>query len=526
MTGVVVDAVRLAGATIRIHAHSHRNEARCPKCDTPSSRVHSRYRRRPADTAIGARPVVLELTVRRFFCINTRCTTITFAEQLPGLTKRCARRTTMLDGVLEAIGLALAGRAGARLAARIGISAGRDTLLRAVRAIPDRPIERTPILGIDDFAIRRGHHYGTVIVDLTTSRPIDLLPDRTSDTVAAWLRDHPGAEVVCRDRAGAYAEAVRVGAPDAVQVADRWHLWHNLVGAVEDTVVRHRSDLCPPVDLADPGEVATDTAGSEIDGGTSTTGTELPDGRLATRTRERHAAVQQLVSNGMTISAISKKLGLDRKTVRRFARAHEIDELLTTTRTAGPTLLRGYETYLRDRFAAGCTDAARLTAEITERGYRGSARTVRRFLASLRTEHRTRPAPPPTPSARQVTGWLTSRPDRLTDADSRRLADILERSPALTVLREHVRGFAEIMVERRGLELASWMTDVDATGSPALRSFTVGLRRDLDAVAAGLTLEHNSGPVEGHVNRIKMLKRQMYGRANLDLLRKRVLHLE
>lgn len=526
LTDVVVDAVRLVESTIRIHAHPHRSEARCPKCHTPSSRVHSRYRRRLADTTIGARPVVLVLTVRRFFCLNTDCKAITFAEQIAGLTKRCARRTTVLDAVLEAIGLAMAGRAGARLAARLGITVGRDTLLRTVRAIPDRPIGATPVLGIDDFAVRRGHVYGTVIVDLTTSRPIDLLPDRTSETVAAWLREHPGAEVVCRDRAGAYAKAIRVGAPNAVQVADRWHLWHNLVGAVEDTVVRHRADLRPPTEPVDPGEVVTDTTANEIDCGTSTTNAEWPDGRLITRTRERHAAVQQLVSNGMTISAISRKLSLDRKTVRRFARAHDVDELLTTTRIAGPTLLSEHETYLRDRFAAGCTDAARLTAEITDRGYRGSAKTVRRFLAPLRAAHRTRPAPPPAPSARQVTGWLTSRPDRLTDADSRHLTDILERSPALTALREHVRGFAEIMVERRGLELISWMTSVDATGSPALRSFAAGLRRDLDAVTAGLTLEHNSGPVEGHVNRIKMLKRQMYGRANLDLLRKRVVHLE
>jgi hypothetical protein len=230
----------------------------------------------------------------------------------------------------------------------------------------------------------------------------------------------------------------------------------------------------------------------------------------------------------MTISAISKKLSLDRKTVRRFARAHDVDELLTTTRTAGPTLLSEHETYLRERFAAGCSDAARPTAEITERGYRGSVKSVRRFLAPLRTEHRTRPAPPPVPSARQVTGWLTCRPDRLTDADadSRRLAGILERSPALSTLREHVRGFAELMTLRRGLELTAWMNSVDATGSPALRSFTAGLRRDLEAVIAGLSLEHNSGPVEGHVNRITMLKRQVHGRANLDLLRKRVIHLE
>lgn len=200
---------------------------------------------------------------------------------------------------------------------------------------------------------------------------------------------------------------------------------------------------------------------------------------------KRHAAVQQLISSGMTISAISRELGLDRKAVRRFARARTVDELLTTTRTAGPTLLSEHEPYLRERFAAGCTDAARLTAEITERGYRGSAKTVRRFLAPLRAAHRTRPAPPQAPSVRQVTGWLTCRPDRLTDVDSGCLTDILERSPALVVLREHVRGFAEIMVERRGLELADWMTSVDATGSPALRSFAASLRRDLDAVTAG-----------------------------------------
>ncbi|GAA4472133.1 hypothetical protein GCM10023094_03930 [Rhodococcus olei] len=247
---------------------------------------------------------------------------------------------------------------------------------------------------------------------------------------------------------------------------------------------------------------------------------------MATRTRERHTAVHDLVARGMSITEIGRRLRLDRRTVRRFARATDVDELMTTARTAGRTLITGFEPYLRERFAAGCTDGARLTREITERGYRGSDKTVRRFLQPLRDALRMHPTQPTAPRVRQVTGWLTCRPDNLTDKDEIRLDAILERSPALTTLRGHVRGFAEIMTERRGHDLTDWMADVDATGAPALRSFTTGLRRDLDAVTAGLTLEHNSGPVEGHVNRIKMLKRQMYGRANLDLLRKRVIHLE
>jgi transposase len=222
------------------------------------------------------------------------------------------------------------------------------------------------------------------------------------------------------------------------------------------------------------------------------------------------------------VSAISETLGLDRKTVRRFARAGSVDELLTT-RSTQASVLDDYAEHLRQRWAAGVSDAVALTAEITALGYRGSVKTVRRYLQPLRGGQTTTPRPPTPPSTRDAFGWLTRHPDSLTDDERAARDTVLDRSPALRAARDQVSEFAEILTQRRGHELQGWMRRVTADGAPALRSFATGLERDLDAVTAGLTLSYSSGTVEGTVNRIKMIKRQMFGRANFDLLRKRVL---
>jgi len=392
----VLDDVRHGPGGVRLDARVRASTAECARCGQLARRVHSSYRRHLADAPISGRPVEVVLQVRRFFCNNDGCPATTFAEQVAGLTTPRARRTGALKRALEGIGLALAGRAGARLADKLGMSVSRDSLLRLIRALPDPPIANPQVLGVDDFALRRGHVYGTVIIDILTHRPLDLLQDRTSDTLTAWFREHPGVQVVCRDRAGAYGEGIRVGAPDAVQVADRWHLWHNLAEAVEKVVRQHHADLgvpapAPSTDTACDTVAAHASIGDDTDDRTDDEpASSAGPTRLAERSRERFAAIHDLLGAGATVSAISHTLGLDRKTVRRFARAGSVAEL-QSTHPGRASVLDDYAEHLQQRWAAGATDAVALTAEITALGYAAApkpcAATCSRYAAGSPRHH-------------------------------------------------------------------------------------------------------------------------------------------
>jgi transposase len=478
-----------------------------------SGRVHARYRRRLTDLVIGGACLVIELAARRFRCVNPACSATTFAEQITGLTRPYARRTLPLQRVLTSIALALAGRAGVRLAAGLGIGVGRDTLLRLIRAIPDEPAGQVRILGVDDFAIRRGHRYGTVMVDLETRRPVDLIDGRDGDALAAWLGERPLPQVICRDRAGGYAEGSRQGAPDALQVADRFHLWQNLGQAVEKDVSAARGDLTAAL-------AAEARSKQTCDAPAVVNHREL---KVVTRTRRHHAAVHELLGQGLSKAAIARELDLHPATVRKFAGATTVDSLIAKNQQRS-SILDGYHEHLHRRWNDGIRNATQLTREISQMGYTGTEQQVQRYVRRFRTGQSqiTVPSPRP-PSVRDITRWIMSDPDNLGKDDTAGLRAIRKRSKDLKRLTGHVQDFAVMMTQLEGHRLDTWITAVDKDSLTAVASFARNLRRDIDAVRNGLTLPYSSGPVEGHVNRIKMLKRQMFGRANLDLLRKRTL---
>lgn len=486
--------------------------------------MHSRYERRLADAAVAGRRVEIRLRVRRFFCDDARCSTRTFAEQIPGLTVRHARRSPLLRQILESIGLALAGRAGARLAGALGLPTSRSALLRLIRALPDPEIGTVTVLGVDDFALRRGHVYATVLIDMATHRPIDVLPDREADTLTAWLLAHPGTKVICRDRAGAYAEAASTGAPDAIQVADRWHLWHNLAEKVEKTVAVHHGCLrhadTPPANPPGPdAEPAAEGAAAAMSAQHQPRGSSV----LVERTRARYESVHALRAQGKSITAIVAELQLARGTVRRFVRATTVEELIAAPRAGRPSVLDDYKPHLHERWNAGLTNASALYREIVAQGYRGTQVTVASYLAPFRKRAAAPPVAAIVPKVRHVASWMLRHPDDLDDEQQLRLKQTRASCPHLDATAAHVTAFATMLTGRHGERLESWMAAIDADDLPHLQRFVTGLRRDHAAVLNGLTLTHSSGAVEGNVNRIKMIKRQMYGRATFDLLRKRIL---
>ncbi len=407
------------------------------------------------------------------------------------------------------------------------------------------------MLGVDDWAKRKGRSYGTILVNLETHAVIDVLPDRTAETVAAWLTEHPEIEVVSRDRGGAYAEAARQGAPLAVQIADRFHLLKNMADAVERALSRKRRVLREVADavLAQDGAQGAaassqdDTHGGDRAGAAAAPALSHPPVPLTRGTVQREALqaarqarqeeVMALHRQGVTIAEMARRLHLTRPTVRTLVRAEACPEPAVRAHILSP-----YEPYLWQRWTQGCRNACVLWQEIRTQGFHGSYAHVQHAVRGWRTEPalrgraaQARIAPPPTPaptlrrfSARQTT-WLLLRPaDDLAPDAHAFVAHLLAVSPDARLLQTRAQEFFRLVRERDHAAFEPWLQAADGSACPELHGFAGGLRRDRAAVEAALQMAWSNGQVEGHVNKLKTTKRAMYGRATFDLLRQRVLH--
>lgn len=541
-----IDDVVEHEAKLIVKAHSITRSGNCPDCGEASSSVHSYYIRSPRDLPCSSHALSLHLRVKRFRCQNAHCPRITFAERLRDLVPLYAQRTDRLTETLRALAFALGGEAGARVLPHVHIQYSADTLLRIIRCTPLKPVRPVRILGVDDWAFRKGLAYGTILVDLEQHCPIDLLPDRGVETLANWLKCHPHVEVISRDRAGAYAEGARCGAPDAIQVADRWHLLKNLWDALAASFAAHdcllrqitlpakspeASRICEPhvpIEDSNTGAVATE--------GTEKPVQHRPNPKQQLREQRRaywvmkHQEVRTLREQGLSWQTIQRETGLSKRTVRKYARLPELPR--KTSPKPGPRLIDPYRSYLRERLQTGNISSRQLLHEIRQQGFPGGHSTVYQCVAQLRQElgvtpHRraaTVHVKLPTLTPRMLASWVLRPPDKLADAHQERLSQAAQLHPDIEWAAQMGHDFAAMLRQGQVDQLDPWLQAVTSSHLSHLKSFVAGIQRDYDAVRAAFTLPWSNGQVEGQVNRLKFIKRQMYGRAKFDLLRLRVLH--
>lgn len=517
----------------------------CPRCNATSTSIHSRYFRRPRDLPLAGCAVHLRLAVRKFFCINPACSQRIFTERLVGFLTPYARCTTRLIQILSVIAFELGGRAGSRLAKRLAMTISASGLLRLIRRAPDNPLSTPRVLGVDDFALLKGRTYGTILVDLEHHRPVDLLPDRRAETVALWLQQHPGVQIITRDRSTEYSRGIAMGAPKALQVADRFHIVANLREALERQLERVHSTF---VGIEVPrsqrrsmlslgGNFASFLRQPEIRSAKERTVSELR--RKGKRTIV--GQVRALYAEGYSVRRIAQELELSRTTVYRYLRSDS--PLIKAQRKIMPSILDEYVPYLSVRWQEGCENGVQLWREIKQRGYSGSCRMVTLWAAHQRkkpakstpSQYRTAEYQAKraelleerlqrAPSATLLSFLLLRETDSLNEDEVRVLNQVKAASSEAAQAYELTQRFMAMIHKASNEQLVDWMRQVKESKLVELQNFALGLGRDHAVVENALSIEYSNGQVEGQVNLLKLKKRAMFGRASFELLRKRVLY--
>lgn len=506
-SGLELTSVSSQEGTLCVSLLSTQPFSRCPMCGSVATRIHSRYQRKLADLPSGGQPVRFLLSVRKFFCDAPPCRRKIFTERLIPFVAPWARVTARLFQIVQVIGLATGGRLGVRVTDRLGIQTTRQTILRRIMALPTELVGPVVQLGIDDFSFRRGRRFGTILVDLQTRQVIDVLADRKAETAATWMASHPEIKLVSRDRGADYASAAAVGAPQAVQCTDRFHILKNLGEALEGWLARH---------LAIKHQKQTQTTLEEHlpIGDASRPIRRSPKGeRLQQAYREdRLACYEQVVALhklGMSQATIAGRVGIGHSTVSNWLAAGTYPE---TTRGPYVSRLDPYLPYLFQRWESGCHNMVRLHQELMAQGYEGSYASVRDHLvrrlpkgkknSTKGKELETVPLP-----SRQVTFLFLARAEQLDAEEQETVRQLRQSHPEVDQAYDLVQQFTQMLRTRTGEQLDVWLEKVRASQIRELQSFILGIERDKAAVKAGLTLPTSNGLVEGKVNKLKLIKR-------------------
>jgi len=474
------------------------------------------------DLPCAGQPMRLLLTVRKFFCREDTCPRKIFTEQFPDFLEPSSRLTTRLRTAAQEISFATSGRGGEDLCPKLGIKVSDVTLLWSLHLVPTPAVGQVRVIGIDDWSWRRGQRYGTILVDLETHKIVDLLQDRSAESVQKWLEAHPEVEIVSRDRGGIYIDGATQGAPLAIQVCDRWHLLKNLGEAIEAFLIRAHIRL-PEADAQEPTQERPLTTYSA---------TPAQQGRTQARLLRKwklYQRINELHEGGMSLRKIGEELGLARNTVRKYFRQPP-EPPLPTPRPLRASKLDRYEDYILTRLSQGCRNAAQIHREITEMGYQGGHTNVRAYVAHLRKSTADGSAPvsrkerAQAVSPRALRWLLTKQRADLKPEEQAQLDQLLQTSPEVQLIHALLHAFLGMVRERQHQQLRPWMEEVSQSAIPELKSFVAGVERDYDAVKEALRLPWSQGITEGKVNKLKTLKRVMYGRAEFPLLRQRLLH--
>ncbi len=506
---------------ITLHLHGKRKTAQCPECFKRSDSVHSCRRRRIQHLPCSGQTLWLVFSVRHWYCRNPACSRKIFAESLAPFAGSHQQSSQALQNLQRQLGLIAGGEAGKRAATAAGLRCSADTLLRRVINTPETKQSGAPHVGIDEWAWHRGHRYGTLIVNLDTHRPLVLLPGRDQRTLATWFRKYPEIQIVSRDRSGVYATAAREGAPQARQVANRWHLLKNIGDVLERMMYRHMPLIRLVVrelslKKSPEPEISVPVA--------SLRRLERLKQHIRKKRHQRWTEVMALHNKGCSFREISRITGLSRVTVSRWVGSGTFPEMSTRPPKRG--LLDPWREWLKEQRESGNYNASRIWREMVARGFTGSETIVRDAVAKWRKGWN----PPVTtavrlPSVSRVSRWLM--PWRITRDEenyaSRFISLMCEKEPELKIAQQLALEFYRILKTQNKSQLSSWFTRVHESGSAEFRRVAAGMEADAAAICEAINSSWSNGVVEGHVNRLKMLKRQMYGLAGFELLRQRVM---